>query len=320
MACVLSLPAAALAPQRAAPRAVHAAAGCSLPALAAPRATLRFARAPGAPSLRAAPRSIASRRRPRPSLGARAAAEADPFATAPLPVRLLVACSKERDAGLDEVRALLDGGANPSTPAALGRGETWTPMMTAAQSDSPAVLALLVQRGADPNARTPGGWKLECMAESHGYSLLSLDVSTALTTAALSGAEAAVRALLLLGADPRELHLDEYWDWQRAWSVRELASLHSATAAEAAQLPVVRVLLEAEEAVAGTPLRCAAPPDPLAGNAQEFEKLFPGAKRQPPRDPPGNGGFGAPWTDGMGHGADEVRAFAMAKFEARKAR
>ena len=71
-------------------------------------------------------------------------------------------------------------------------------------------------------------------------------------------------------------------------------------------------------AEAGRPLRCSPPPDPLWSNAQDFEKLFPGAKRQPPKDPPGNGGFGAPWTNGMGLSADEVRAKALAKLEARK--
>ena len=318
MALALRTHAVALAPQRSASRPARAAASvlrCAPTAAvsAAPRA------ASLAPLLSAAARGGCCRRGRRAAFAARACAAADPFANAPLQVRLLVACSKDRDGGLADVRALLDGGADPGAAAAAGRGETWTPLMTAAQSDSPAVLALLVARGADPNARTPGGWKLECMAESHGYSLLSLDVTTALATAALSGAEAAVRALLALGADPRELHLDEYWDWQRAWSVRELASLHSATAEDAAKLPVVRVLAEAEAAAAGTPLRCRPPVDPLAGNEQSFEKLFPGAKRQPPRDPPGNGGFGAPWTNGMGVGADEARAKALAKFEASKA-
>lgn len=302
MALALSAPLRAIAPDR------RAAAVRGRSAVAAPRGACA--------ALRCAARDCA-RRRPRAFSARASSGEGDRFASAPLPVRLVVACSVDRDGGLADARSLLDAGADASAAVQAGRGETWTPLMAAAQSDSPAVLALLVARGADPNARTPGGWKLECMAESHGYSLLSLDVSTALGTAALAGAEAAVRALLALGADPRELHLDEYWDWQRAWSVRELAALHAASAAEAAALPVVRVLAEAEAAQAGAALRCAPPPDPLAGNAQEFEKLFPGAKRQPPRDPPGNGGFGAAWSNGMGEGADAVRVKALARFEAR---
>jgi hypothetical protein len=202
---------------------------------------------------------------------------------------------------------------------AAGRGETWSPLMSAAQSDSPAVLALLVARGAEPNGRVAGGWKLECPVESHKYNTVSLDVTTPLLTAVLAGAEAATRALLALGADPRERHLDEYWDWQKSWRVVELASLHALTAADAAANPIVAVLRAAEAAAEGTPLRCAPPPDPLASNDMDWDKLFPGMPRQPPRNPPGDGGFGAPWHNGMGADADGVRAAAAAAAAAKKA-
>jgi hypothetical protein len=239
--------------------------------------------------------------------------EEDPFANAPVGVRLIIACSKDRDEGLEEVRALLDAGASASAPVAAGRSETWSPLMAAAQSDSPAVLALLVKRGADVNARTPGGWKLECPVESHAYNTVSLDVTTPLLTAALAGAEASVRALLALGADPRERHLDEYWDWQKSWELLELATLHARSRAEADASPIASVLRAALAAVRDTPLRAAPAPDPLSGNDMSWEKLFPGMPRTPPRNPPGDGGFGAPWHNGMGADADAVREAARAK-------
>jgi hypothetical protein len=325
MQVVRSVSCAALAPPqaRAAPRRAIAAAAaaptarvecsgsvaCAAAWLGAGRATTRAVVA-----LRAARPA-----RPRAARAAAAAAssadadEGDAFANAPIGVRLIIACSKDRDEGLEEARALLDAGASASAAVAAGREETWSPLMAAAQSDSPAVLALLVKRGADVNARTPGGWKLECPVESHAYSTVSMDVTTPLLTAVLAGAEAAVRALLALGADPRERHLDEYWDWQKSWELIELATLHARSREEADASPIAAVLRSALATVRNTPLRATPAPDPLLGNDMSWEKLFPGMPRAPPRNPPGDGGFGAAWHNGMGADVDAVREAARAK-------
>ena len=230
---------------------------------------------------------------------------------------LVRAAGLPRDGGLEELRRLLRiEGEVDCTQAVTehspeGRSERWTALSRAASGNSPAALTLLCSRGGDPNKRLPEGcclWEGDAAA-SHGYSLLTLPLSTPLLCAVLNGHEAAVAALLASGADARELHLDEYWPpFQRCWTLLELACRTAATPEEAAQLPLVRMLAAAVEGEQGKPLRCTQPLDPLQGQQLDWAAAFPGVVQKAPSRPPGNGGFGAPWDDGRGRSAAEVLA------------
>ncbi|HXJ02496.1 MAG TPA: ankyrin repeat domain-containing protein [Micropepsaceae bacterium] len=84
----------------------------------------------------------------------------------------------------DIVKAVLDLGADPNGRDSNG----WTPLLEAAYGKYPTALRLLLDRGADVNA------KCECLGSGYGN-------STALMLAARNGGLESVKALLGRGAD-----------------------------------------------------------------------------------------------------------------------
>jgi ankyrin repeat protein len=84
---------------------------------------------------------------------------------------------------VDAARALLDAGAD--IEAIAGNGSELRPLQSAAASKNAELIALLLERGADPNTAQAGGF-------------------TALHSAAKQGNEPMMRALLAAGADPAQ--------------------------------------------------------------------------------------------------------------------
>jgi len=149
----------------------------------------------------------------------------------PVDCELFVAAE---DGDLGRVQAALTAGARIDIAAQGG----WEALMYAVSRGDPAIVELLIQRGANPNQRedTMGSRCLDpCVANAcRGWA--STDGRTPLMTAAVSGYTEVVRVLLEAGADP--LLEDAEGKTARDW-------------AEWANKPETAALLRAAEVASG---------------------------------------------------------------------
>jgi len=101
-------------------------------------------------------------------------------------------CQAVRSRNLAEVRRLLDGGADPNTPASdVPFVGGWTPLHDAACIGDAAIIELLVRAGADVNAVATNG-------------------HTPIYAACNAGHLDAARAILDAGADPNVRNTEGY--------------------------------------------------------------------------------------------------------------
>ena len=118
---------------------------------------------------------------------------------APTPVDCELFVAAE-DGDLGRVRAALAAGARIDIAAKGG----WEALMYAVNRGDPAIVQLLLQRGANPNRREDmlGSRSVEPCAADDSRGVVSTDGRTPLMTAAVWGYTEIVRVLLEAGADP----------------------------------------------------------------------------------------------------------------------
>lgn len=118
---------------------------------------------------------------------------------APTPVDCELFVAAE-DGDLGRVRAALAAGARIDIAAKGG----WEALMYAVNRGDPAIVQLLIKRGANPNRREDmlGSRSVEPCAADDSRGVVSTDGRTPLMTAAVWGYTEIVRVLLEAGADP----------------------------------------------------------------------------------------------------------------------
>jgi ankyrin repeat protein len=118
---------------------------------------------------------------------------------APTPVDCELFVAAE-DGDLGRVRAALAAGARIDIAAKGG----WEALMYAVNRGDPAIVQLLIKRGANPNRREDmlGSRSVEPCAADDSRGVVSTDGRTPLMTAAAWGYTEIVRVLLEAGADP----------------------------------------------------------------------------------------------------------------------
>ena len=143
---------------------------------------------------------------------------------APTPVDCELFVAAE-DGDLGRVQAALAAGARIDIAAKGG----WEALMYAVYRGDPAIVQLLIQRGANPNRPEDmlGSRSVEPCAADDSRGSVSTDGRTPLMTAAVSGNAEVVRMLLEAGADPllRDAEGETARDWAEWANKPETAAL-----------------------------------------------------------------------------------------------